>query len=96
MNNNLKNLDDLFNKVELYNEIKIKLFDAEGENYRLNEQSLRSVYDLLGLNQDTITTLCKWCNKEYAFTIDTSADWVSSMTPMAIGFSAIYFARNLF
>lgn len=96
MKNEIKNLDDLFNKVELYNEVKIKLFDNDGENYKLNKQSLNLVMELLGLNQDTITTLCKWCSKEYPFTIETNVDWISSSTPMSIGYSAIFFAKDFY
>ena len=69
MNKNINTLDDLFNKVELYNELKFELFkkDKERNYYEFDSTVLNTIVNILGLNQKNITSFCKSCNMQYPF-----------------------------
>ena len=96
MTDNIKCLDDLFNKVELYNDLKFIIFQKKEDHYVLDDNVIRQVVNILGCRQKTITSLCKWCNKEYPFEIKGHTDFLNGTTPMSLGKYVVFFAPNLY
>lgn len=92
----MKTLDDIFNNLELYNELKFKIMTKEGDAYKLDKALLLEIVDMMGLKQKTITSLCKYCNMRYPFTISRKTDWILSGGPMSVGVNAIRITKSLY
>lgn len=65
---NINTLDSLFEKVDLYVDLKFDLYKKKSDGiYALDEKELERLEGALGLRQESIDSYCVICEKNYPF-----------------------------
>lgn len=91
-NTNIDSLEKFFNNVELYTRLDFNIYDIDKNVSHFNQDELSRFINVLGVNGERITSLCKECKMNYPFDYEISGDIIGVHPNRFVGFKITTFS----